>query len=51
MLKEVMEENTKLYNKIDSLNEKIRKLESEMDSKLVKIALKVRNNLRSLKKI
>lgn len=49
MLKEVMEENTKLYNKIDSLNEKIRKLESEMDSKLVKIALKVRNNLRSLR--
>ncbi len=50
MLKEVMEENTRLYDKIDLLNEENRKLKDELSSKAVRLALKASKNLRDLRK-
>lgn len=50
MLREVMDENTRLYSKIDALNEENRKLKDELSSKAVRLALKVSRNLRNLRK-
>lgn len=49
MLKEVMEENTRLYNKIDLLSTELAQLKTEMDSTAVKLASKLSKNLRKVK--